>query len=54
MQAEKNRLDTETDDNKKLLKDYEDEIREIDREISEAELMKHHVNFKILIIIFKS
>ncbi|XP_053593742.1 coiled-coil domain-containing protein 40 [Microplitis demolitor] len=42
LQAEKNRLDTETDDNKKLLKDYEDEIREIDREISEAELMKHH------------
>ncbi|XP_057323316.1 coiled-coil domain-containing protein 40-like [Microplitis mediator] len=42
LQAEKNRLDTETDDNKKLLKDYEDEIWEIDRQISEAELMKHH------------
>ncbi|KAH0540643.1 coiled-coil domain-containing protein 40-like [Cotesia glomerata] len=42
LQAEKNRLEIETDENKKLLKDYEDEIYEIDKQIAEAELMKHH------------
>lgn len=44
LQAEKNRLEIETDENKKLLKDYEDEIYEIDKQIAEAELMKHHVS----------
>ncbi|CAD6201324.1 GSCOCG00000125001-RA-CDS [Cotesia congregata] len=42
LQAEKNILEIETDENKKLLKDYEDEIYEIDKQIAEAELMKHH------------